>query len=70
MTTNAEHAARNQQIIMFALGLTAAKALARNRIIVVIAMAAVAVVARRKGAAASAALKRWAVANRAAWRPG
>ena len=68
MTTNAEHAARNQQMIMLALGLTAAKALARNRIMILIGLAAVAIVAHRRGAAASAALKRWRAANVAAWR--
>ena len=68
MTTNADNAARNQQIIMLVLVLTAAKALVRNRIIVAIGLAAVALVAQRRGAAASAALKRWAAANRTAWR--
>jgi hypothetical protein len=68
MTTNAEHAARNQQMIMLALGLTAARVLARNRIMILIGLAAVAIVAQRRGAAASAALKRWRAANVAAWR--
>jgi hypothetical protein len=67
MTTDAEHAARNQQMIVLALGLAAARALVRNRIIVVIGLAGVAIVAHRKGAAASAALRNWAAANRAAW---
>jgi hypothetical protein len=67
MTTDAEHAVRNQQMIVLALGLAAARALVRNRIIVVIGLAGVAIVAHRKGAAASAALRNWAAANRAAW---
>lgn len=70
MTSNAEHTARNQQIMMLALGLTAAKALARNRLFVLIGVAGVAIVAHRKGAAVSAALKRWAAANMDAWRQG
>ncbi len=68
MTTDADHAVRNQQMIMLALGLTAAKTLARNRIIVLIGLAALALAAQRKGAAASAALRRRAAANMAAWR--
>jgi hypothetical protein len=67
MTTDAERAVRNQQMIMLALGLTAAKALIRNRTFVAIGLVAVALVAHRKGAAASAALRSWAAANRAAW---
>ena len=67
MTTDAEHAARNQQMIVLALGLAAARALVRNRIIVAVGLAGVAIVAHRKGAAASAALRNWAAANRAAW---
>jgi hypothetical protein len=67
MTTDAEHAVRNQQMIVLALGLAAARALVRNRIIVVVGLAGVAIVAHRKGAAASAALRNWAAANRAAW---
>lgn len=70
MTTDAERAARNQQVIMFALALTAAKAIARNRLIVLIGVAGVAIVAHRKGAAASAALKRWAADNMDVWRRG
>ncbi|MGA8454836.1 MAG: hypothetical protein WB800_05505 [Streptosporangiaceae bacterium] len=69
MTTDAEHAVRNQQMIVLALGLATARALVRNRIIVVIGLAAVAIVAHRKGAAASAALRGWAAANMAAWHP-
>jgi hypothetical protein len=68
MTTDAEHAARNQQMIVLVLGLATAKALVRNRTLVVIGLAAVAIVAHRKGAAASAALRSWAAANRGAWR--
>jgi hypothetical protein len=68
MTTNAEHAVRNQHMVLLALGLTAAKTLARNRTIAVIGLAAVAFVAHRRGAAASAALRRWATGNVAAWR--
>jgi hypothetical protein len=68
MTTDAEHAVRNQQMIMLVLALTAAKALARNRIILLIALGAVALVAQRKAAAASVALRRRAAANVAAWR--
>jgi hypothetical protein len=67
MTTDAEHAVRNQQMIVLALGLAAARALVRNRIIVAVGLAGVAIVAHRKGAAASAALRNWAAANRAAW---
>lgn len=67
MTTDAEHAVRNQQMIVLVLGLAAARALVRNRIIVVVGLAGVAIVAHRKGAAASAALRNWAAANRAAW---
>lgn len=67
MTTDAEHVVRNQQMIMLALGLATARALVRNRIIVAIGLTAVAVVAHRKGAAASAALRSWVAANRAAW---
>ena len=67
MTTDAEHAVRNQQMIVLVLGLAAARALVRNRIIVAVGLAGVAIVAHRKGAAASAALRNWAAANRAAW---
>ena len=67
MTTDAEQAVRNQQMIALALGLAAAKALVRNRIIVVIGLAAVAIVAHRKGTAASAVLRNWVAANKAAW---
>jgi hypothetical protein len=67
MTTDAEHAVRNQQMIVLALGLATAKALVRNRIIVVIGLACVVIAAHRKGAAASAALRSWTAANRAAW---
>ena len=67
MTTDAEHAVRNQQMIVLVLGLATARALVRNRIIVVIGLAGVAIVAHRKGAAASAALRDWAAANMAAW---
>jgi|HubBroStandDraft_2_1064218.scaffolds.fasta_scaffold60541_2 hypothetical protein len=67
MTTDAEHAVRNQQMIVLVLGLAAARALVRNRIIVVIGLAGVAIVAHRKGAAVSAVLRNWAAANRAAW---
>jgi hypothetical protein len=65
---NADHAVRNQQMIMLALALTAAKALGRNRVIIVIGLAGVAVVVHRRGAAASAALKRWAADNAKVWR--
>jgi hypothetical protein len=68
MTTNAEHAVRNQHMMMLALGLTAAKVLARNKTIAVIGLAALALIAHRRGAAASAALRRWAANNVAAWR--
>ena len=68
MTTDADHAVRNQQMIMLVLGLTAAKVLARNRIIVLIGLGALALAAQRKRAAASAALRRRMAANRAAWR--
>jgi hypothetical protein len=64
---NADHAVRNQQMLMFALALTAAKALGRNRVIIVIGLAGVAVVVHRRGAAASAALKRWAADNAKVW---
>ena len=40
MTTDAEHAVRNQQMIVLVLGLATARALVRNRIIVVIGLAA------------------------------
>jgi uracil-DNA glycosylase len=69
MMTDAEHAARNQQMLALALGLAAARALVRNRIIVVVGLAAVAIVAHRKGTAMSASLRSWAAANMAAWRP-
>ena len=49
MTTDAEHAVRNQQMIVLVLGLAAARALVRNRIIVVVGLAGVAIVAHRKG---------------------
>ncbi len=65
---NADHAARNQQMIMLALALTAAKTLGRNRVIIVIGLAGVAVAAHRRGAATSAALKRWAADNAKVWR--
>ena len=65
---NTDHAARNQQMIMLALALTAAKALGRNRVIIVIGLAGVAVAAHRRGAAASAAPKRWAAHNAKVWR--
>jgi hypothetical protein len=68
MMTDTEHAVRNQQMIMLALGLTAAKTLARNRIIVLIGLAAVIVLAHRKTTAISSALRRRAAANVAAWR--
>jgi hypothetical protein len=54
-------------MILLALGLAAARALVRNRIIVVVGLAGVAIVAHRKGAAASAVLRNWVAANRAAW---
>lgn len=65
---NAEHAIRNQQMIMLVLALTAAKALGRNRIIIMIGLAGAAVAAHRRRAAASAALKRWAANNAQVWR--
>jgi hypothetical protein len=65
---NADHAVRNQQMIMLALALTTAKALGRNRVIIVVGLAGVAVVMHRRGAAASAALKRWAADNAKVWR--
>jgi hypothetical protein len=70
MTTDAQHAMRNKQMITLVLGLSAAKALARNRVIVAIALAAMAVAAHRKGATASAALRRWTAVNVDAWRHG
>jgi hypothetical protein len=45
------------------------RALVRNRIIVVIGLVGVAIVAHRKGAAASAVLRNWVAANKAAWHP-
>ena len=68
MATDADTAARNQQMILLILGLATAKALARNRTFVVLGLAAVAIAAHRKGATASAALRSWAAANRGAWR--
>jgi hypothetical protein len=68
MTTDAEHAARNQQMVMLALGITAAKALARNRIILLVGLIAGAQFARRKGAAMSVGLRRRMATNLAAWR--
>lgn len=68
MTTSADHAVRNQQMIMLVLGLTAARALARNRILVLVGLAAVALVAHRKATAASDALRRLTAENLAAWR--
>jgi hypothetical protein len=70
MTTNAEHAARNQQMILFVLGLTAAKALVRNRVILAVGLAGLAVVTHRKGAAMSAAMRRMRAEYVAAWRRG
>lgn len=67
MTTDAEHAVRNQQMIVLVLGLATVRALVRNRIIVVIGLAGVAIVAHRKGTAASAALRNWVAANKGAW---
>jgi hypothetical protein len=67
MMTDAEHAVRNQQMIVLVLGLATVKALVRNRIIVVVGLAGVAIVAQRKGAAASAVLRNWAAANKTAW---
>jgi hypothetical protein len=69
MTTDAERAVRNQQMIVLVLGLATAKALIRNRTFVLVGLAAVAIVAHRKGTAASAALRSWAAANKAVWRP-
>jgi hypothetical protein len=69
MTTDAEHAVRNQQMIVLVLGLATVRALVRNRIIVVIGLVGVAIVAHRKGAAASAVLRNWVAANKAAWHP-
>ena len=53
---------------MLVLGLTVAKALVRNRSVVVLGLAGVAHAGHRKGAATSAALRRRAAANMAAWR--
>lgn len=68
MTTDAEHAARNQQMLMLALAITAAKALARNRLILLIGLIAGAQFAHRKGAVMSARVRRRMATNLAAWR--
>jgi hypothetical protein len=68
MTITAEHAARNQHVLMLVLGLTVAKALVRNRSVVMLGLAGVAHAGHRKGAATSAALRRRAAANMSAWR--
>jgi uracil-DNA glycosylase len=68
MTIDAEHAARNQNTLVLVLGITAARALVRNRIVVVLGLIAATHVARRRGAAMSAALRRRAGTNLTAWR--
>jgi cell division protein FtsB len=68
MTTKTENTVRNQQMILLALALTAAKALARNKIMVLIGLAAVVSAAQLKGAATSEALRRMVATNVAAWR--
>jgi hypothetical protein len=70
MTTNAEHAARNQQMILLVLGLTAVKALVRNKVILAVGLAGLAVVTHRKGVGMSAAVRRLRAEHLAAWRRG
>jgi hypothetical protein len=68
MTIDEEHAARNQQMLMLALAIAAARAVARNRIILLVGLIAGAQLAHRKGAAMSAGLRHRMATNLAAWR--
>jgi hypothetical protein len=55
-------------MMMLVLGMAAVKAVARNRVVIVLGLIAVAGIAHRQGAATTAALRRRAAANVAAWR--
>jgi hypothetical protein len=68
MTVSSDQAVRNQQMMMLVLGMAAVKAVARNRVVIVLGLIAVAGIAHRQGAATTAALRRRAAANVAAWR--
>ena len=68
MTVSSDQAVRNQQMMTLVPGMAAAKALARNRVVIVLGLIAVAGAAHRQGAATTAALRRRAAASVAAWR--
>jgi hypothetical protein len=68
MTVSTGQSVRNQQMMMLVIALAAARAVARNRVIIVLGLAVATRVAHRKGAATSAALRRRMADNVAAWR--
>jgi hypothetical protein len=68
MTINAEHATRNQHIVMFMLGLTAAKGPSTKRDHGSAWAGCSGACCSTQGAGTSAARRRSATANRAAWR--
>lgn len=68
--TAAEQALRNQNVLMLVIGVTAARAVARNRLVIVIGLIVAARVVHRYGTATSAAVRRRAAANVSAWRHG
>jgi hypothetical protein len=68
MTTDEDRATQAQNMVMLALALTAAKSVYRNKIVILIGLIAVAHLTRRQGAIISAAVRRRAATNVAAWR--
>ena len=68
MTASSDQAVRNQQMMMLVLAMAAAKAVARNRVLIALGLIAVAGLAHRQGAAITAALRRRMAANVSAWR--
>jgi len=68
--TAAEHAIRNQNVLMFVIVATAAKAVGRNKIVILIGIVLAARVVRRYGTNAKAAMRRRTAANVSAWRHG
>jgi hypothetical protein len=68
MTVSTGQSVRNQQMMMLVIALAAARAVARNRVVIALGLIAITQVAHRKGAATSAALRRRMAANVSAWR--
>jgi hypothetical protein len=68
MTSDEDRAAQAQNMVILALALTAVKSLNRNKVVILIGLIAVAHLTRRQGATISAALRRRAATNVAAWR--